>query len=249
MTSVALARRSVEVPSSKIPFRLMEGENLTLELICARDITPIMSRSYAHWHRNYGRRHEQEKEASPLVPDEHGFTTIPVRGDLSDEVNLIGVYGMTINSDDHVWFSTNHLGLVHELDEQFKVVQQYDGSPIIHNFRDIRFKGKRAYVTDAGLAGDKGMLHVFSMPGFNHEQTITLGELHHPSPDGIYFHRDMIVIDAGCSKEVPSIGLFIVNPSDGSTRHVVLRDVSSVFEHRRRIYAIPASPDERTKLT
>ncbi len=149
--------------------------------------------------------------------------------------NLDGVRGMTIDkSTDHVWFGTNHLGLVHELDEDFNLREQYD--PQVGNFRKIRFIGNNAYVTDAN-----GSLESFRMPGFVHQHTLgdlSIGYRFHP--DHIAFNDGKIFVGSGKSETAdPSYPVCIIDPDSLKiVGRKTLKDASVIFDLHGKLYAL-----------
>ncbi len=125
------------------------------------------------------------KEVTMLLgPDD----TLRLRERLPADVCVGGVYGMNVDSNNHVWFASNQSSLIHKFDERLDLIEQYTpryeglSHQLVYNYRDIGFRNGKVYILDAGLIGCimmgfphsvslKPAIHIFSFPEFIYEHS------------------------------------------------------------------------------
>ncbi len=242
----------------------------SLEIIIAKDITPLMS--YQFFERFQREKRWRSEPAEDKREEKIQRTSLVQRGSAiingkqarldrylasSDDINLVGVYGMDVDPQNQLWFSTNHLGIVHKLDEDFNLLDQYypldddQIRPRIKNFRRIKFQGSDAYITDA-----KGALHIFGLPDCSYLRTVNLSPGKESSvyyPGELILHKGNIIIGcdygggyAGSNNrgELQDYRIQVVNPKDWSVRNIFLKGAWRMLEHSGSLYLIS---DERNR--
>src|SRR3989344_5410292 len=116
---------------------------ITLEFMLARLITPIMSHDFYGRFRQLRQAPSRQVAHQPQGGLEHlavlPFTTLLPPSAIAhgtaiglrrhayheDDINLVGVYGMNVDEQGNIWFSTNHLSIVHKMDSEFNLLEQY----------------------------------------------------------------------------------------------------------------------------
>ena len=168
---------------------------VSLELLLARDITPLLSVSNPDL--PYAKASGEHTFAAPsldsnlLLPNEFLPKDITV---------FVGVMGMTIDQNTgHIWWSYNHGGhYIHEMDALFRHVQSHEPKkqepdfflrklrdeeeiPVSENFRDICFTGEgsqyNGFILDSWggyFHRSRSAVHILQMPGFAYQQTVSL---------------------------------------------------------------------------
>jgi hypothetical protein len=260
---------------------LTSSSPVLLELLVARDITPLLdtrvsmdrSRRPTCMYDEVADILASQPQTPAILMDEsslvqqdtvlakpQSFPLLPAHL-LPRDLQFIGLYGMNVDPrTGHIWFSSNWLPYIHELDSTFGLVTSYlpeeDPTKLIArrkvaNYRRIWFPGEgldhRAYVTDAGSPsyGSKATpaLHVFGRPGFSHHRQIDLDSFGRGfSPTHITFHNDRLIVGCTpCGRNVQDLTRYRVislDPSTYQTEHVDLEGIVHLFSYNGTLYGL-----------
>ncbi len=252
---------------------LTKNEPISLEFMLARELTPIMSRHYSLAAEQ--RMRERNSKANParaiiqklfsspaktsiqlqkndLVFQESLNSFLVPRSALSSDINLIGVYGMGIDPEtNHWWYGTNHLGIIHELDEQFNLVNRYSPKCVV-NFRDIAFHHNKAYVADAGCLSEQA-LHMFALPNFTYEKSIVLEDGYSfCTPDRIFFDEEKVILGGQSNgrscKKLDTYRIQWVDVHTETVNAIKVEGLHTIFQHENQFYGMTDFRDKADLL-
>ena len=228
-----LALHTDSFPASERP--------VTLELLLARDITPLFVPNYS----------PGNTQNVPEVLSSHLATVSPilthsqqfplVNAHAIERAETIGVYGMAVDEKNHVWFSSNRIHTAYDLDPLFSVAARYNDLDI-PNFREIAFHDDQAYILDCGTSS-YGALFRYTLPGMNLEKTVPLilSDNYLFSSNSLLFHNDKMIIGSESKCRYGDLRHYVISifdPQTGRLEHVQLEGITNIFIHGSSLYGL-----------